>query len=91
MTFGTTPYKITKIHDRLPIIMYSLQNDSTKQHMNGRYYANELSLYRPVDFKVVKTLKTKKVRGKTMHLVQFRGYEEQEPSWIAASDITAEY
>ena len=85
-------FKIVKIFRGDPN-MYALE-DHESEPIIGKFYESELSAVDKRDngdevYKVEKTLKRKKVKGKEMVLVKWLGYSSKHNSWIPKEDITS--
>ena len=78
-------FKIKQIIFTKPIV-YKLE-DLMGEDIDGYFYEEELS-YVPnpdeIEYKVEKVLKSKKVKGKKMILVKWKGYPEKFNEWIRA-------
>lgn len=84
-------YKITEVHTKLPIPMYSLSEYDGSEKIEGRFYANELQL---ANFEVYKVEKIKKERvknGVREVLVKWKGWPEKYNSWEPKTNIVKEY
>ena len=74
--------------------MYGLE-DHESEPIIGKFYESELSAVDKKDdpqgqlYRVEKTLKRKKVKGKEMVLVKWLGYSNKHNSWIPKEDITS--
>ena len=83
-------FKIVKIFRGDPN-MYELE-DHEQEPIIGKFYESELSAVDRRDddlYRVEKTLKRKKVKGKEMVLVKWLGYSSKHNSWIPKEDITS--
>ena len=80
-------FKISKVFRGDPN-MYELE-DHEQEPIIGKFYESELSAVDKKDdlYKVEKTLKRKKVKGKEMVLVKWLGYDSKHNSWIPKEDI----
>ena len=80
-------FKIVKIFRGDPN-MYGLE-DHEKEPIIGKFYESELSVVDKKDdiYKVEKTLKRKKVKGKEMVLVKWLGYSNKHNSWIPKESV----
>ena len=81
-------FKIIKIFRGDPN-MYELE-DHEQEPIIGKFYESELSAVDKKDnlYRVERTLKRKKVKGKEMVLVKWLGYSSKHNSWIPKEDIT---
>ena len=68
--------------------MYGLE-DHEKEPIIGKFYESELSAVVKKDdiYKIEKTLKRKKVKGKEMVLVKWLGYSSKHNSWIPKESV----
>ena len=80
-------FKIVKVFRGDPN-MYELE-DHGQEPIIGKFYESELSAVDKKDnvYRVEKTLKRKKVKGKEMVLVKWLGYDDKHNSWIHKEDI----
>ena len=70
--------------------MYELE-DHEQEPIVGKFYESELSAVDKKDnlYRVEKTLKRKRLKGKEMVLVKWLGYSNKHNSWIPKEDITS--
>jgi len=84
-------YKITEVHTKLPIPMYSLSEYDGSEKIEGRFYANELQLANFEVYKVEEIRKERTRNGVKEVLVKWKGWPEQYNSWEPKTNIVKEY
>lgn len=90
--FSDELFKIREVHDKLPIPMYSLSSYDDAEKIEGRFYANELSLANFELFKVEKILNTRmNAQGVREVRVKWKGWPSRYNQWIKKTDIGREY
>ena len=72
--------------------MYNSQNfanplyclrDFNAEVIKGGFYEQELQLvHEPEEYRIEKVLKTKRVNGKVLHLVKWKGWSNKFNSWV---------
>jgi hypothetical protein len=76
--------EIFVIHDRKSTVQpqYTL-HDFEGERIEGAFYEKELQLVREPDkYRVEKVLRVKKVKGKRLHLIKWKGWSNKFNSWI---------
>ena len=73
-------------------VVYNRQNfdkplyylrDFNAEEIKGGFYEQELQLvHEPEEYRIEKVLKTKRVNGKVLHLVKWKGWSNKFNSWV---------
>lgn len=85
--FTDEVFRVTKVHTKLPIPQYSLENWDQNEAIQGRFYAEELQRVRGDVFKVDKVIRTRRRKGQSESLVKWRGYPDSANSWIPTESL----
>ncbi len=84
-------FVIRRINTRLPIPLYFVQSMDTNDHIEGGFYANELTRVRGDIFKIDHVI-AERGRGRNRQLfVRWKYFGPHHDSWIYARDIVAAY
>jgi len=76
-------FKIIKVDKNDDPVMYQLE-DLLGQHIDGKFYEPELQKTKLKDYAIIeKIIKTKKIKGKKMFYVKYRGYDNRFNEWIS--------
>ena len=89
--FSREVLRIQSVNKKLPIPTYTLTSYDGSEDIKGNFYAHELTLVKNTSWRVEKVLKTRRKRGRTEHLVKWKGFSSDYNSWIRSEDIVARY
>jgi hypothetical protein len=88
-TFSTEIFKVTKVIERSPRVVYELE-DLNGATIDGQFYREELTPVRVSDatvYQIDKILRKRVRRGISEYLVRWRGYGRDFDSWVPASSV----
>lgn len=88
--FNREHFKIIRINDRMPVVMYILKSLNNDEVIEGGFYAGDLQPVSHSTFKMT-ILKSRRRNGKLQHFVKWRDYDDRHNQWIDAEDITEDY
>ena len=80
-------YKIDRINTRLPIPLYYLINTDDGEHIDGGFYAEELTKVRGDVYKVEKVIKWRGRGDNRQAFVKWKYFGPRWNQWINATDI----
>ena len=70
----------------LPVPRYNVK-DYNGEPIRGRFFEDELVLYKPPEFFESEVLKKRKTKRGVEYLVHYIGYPDSMNEWIKASDL----
>ena len=86
-TYSHQVYEISVVQDTYPVT-YKIK-DFNNEEIQGAFYKNELQLVDKSDriYPINRIVKTRKRKGKTEHLVNFKDYPEDLTEWVPQSAV----
>jgi len=84
-------FRVSEIHTKLPIPMYSLVEYDGETVIEGRFYENEMQLAEYEVYKVEKVLRKRVTNNTEEVYVKWKGWPARYNQWIPASDIEIHY
>ena len=84
--FTTEYFIIEKVLKNLPVPRYNVK-DYNGEPIRGKFFEDELVLYKPPEFFESEVLKKRKTKRGVEYLVHYIGYPDSMNEWIKASDL----
>jgi hypothetical protein len=84
-------FKIKEIDINKRIPLYHLTDHQQTEDILGGFYENEITPVSSDIFRIEKIIKRKRINGRNLLFVKWKGYGDKYNSWIDESDITDEF
>ena len=84
-------FKIKSINTKKPIPLYHLTDYDGKEDIVGGFYEFELTPVETKVFRIEKILKKRTLRGKRQIFVKWKGFGENQNSWIDETNIVKKF